>query len=293
MNLTPNMRTLLTALLDEMRRLEAIGDSPPPGIDHEQWRALWQERREYEACGVRHDLDRWLGYPPTRSDSAVFSRTLRQMEDMGLLVRVNRWGPSSRATHVRLTPLGRAEAERLVREQEAALARFLADAAAVLGDHAGAPDTAALERQLKEVDTTVKAITASIDPANLPLLNERLTQLRQRKEGLERELEMALSLDARPEEAALRRWARERIEGLADAMNGRRDAKVRDVLACYVERIVVTPSTKSGVLAVNTGACGKPTTSNPCGRKKNDRPRERSCVKVIAGAGFEPATSGL
>jgi len=49
----------------------------------------------------------------------------------------------------------------------------------------------------------------------------------------------------------LRPWARERIAGLADATNSRRDAKVRDVLAAYVERIVVTPSTKSGVMAVN------------------------------------------
>ena len=172
----------------------------------------------------------------------------------------------------------------------AAVDRFVA---AVLGGHAGAPDAVALERQLREVDATVKAITASIDPANLPLLNERLTQLRQRKENLEHEMAKARASGARPDEAALRQWAQERIAGLADAMNGRRDAKVRDVLACYVERIVVRPSTKSGVMAVNAGAWGEPTASDPCGRKKNDRPKERSCVSVVAGAGFEPATFGL
>jgi len=90
--------------------------------------------QELGQFGIRHDLERWLGYPPSRSDSAVFSRTLRQIEDLGLLVRVNRWGPSSRATHVRLTPLGRAEAERLVHEQQAALQRLLADAVIYLDD---------------------------------------------------------------------------------------------------------------------------------------------------------------
>lgn len=134
MNLTPNMDLLLRAILADVERLEAMPDHPGPGLDRDDWREQYLERQEYRQCGVRHDLERWLGYPPTRSDSAVFSRTLREMEDMGLLVRVNRWGPSSRTTHVRLTPLGRAEAERLVREQEAALERFLADAAAPVGD---------------------------------------------------------------------------------------------------------------------------------------------------------------
>ena len=70
-------------------------------------------------------------------------------------------------------------------------------------------------------------------------------------------------------------------------MNGRRDAKVREVLACYVERIVVTPSTKSSILAINATAYGTG------GYKKNDHSKERSCVKLVAGAGFEPATFGL
>lgn len=134
MNLTPNMERVLRAILADVQRLESMPDHPGPGLDRDDWRQQYLERQEYRQCGVRHDLERWVGRPPSRSDSAVFSRTLRQMEDMGLLVRVNRWGPSSRATHVRLMPLGRAEAERLVREQEAALARFLADAVLRLDD---------------------------------------------------------------------------------------------------------------------------------------------------------------
>jgi len=45
----------------------------------------------------------------------------------------------------------------------------------------------------------------------------------------------ALVFASRPDEALLGKWVRDRTTGLADAMNGRRDAKVRDVLAAYVE----------------------------------------------------------
>jgi len=125
MNLTPNMELLRKAILADVKRLEAVPDWPAPGTDRDHWREQCLERQEYQECGVRHDLERWLGYPPSRADSAVFSRALRQMEVLGLLVRANRWGGSSRATHVRLTPRGRAEAERLVADHDAAMAALL------------------------------------------------------------------------------------------------------------------------------------------------------------------------
>jgi hypothetical protein len=128
MNLTPNMQTILTAILEEMRRLEAVGDRPPPGMDWEWWRELWRERRDYERFGVTHDLARWLGHAPSPSESAVYCRALRNMETMGLVLRVNRWG-GSRATHVQLTDTGRQEAERVVADQDAAMAALLKDLA--------------------------------------------------------------------------------------------------------------------------------------------------------------------
>jgi len=134
MNLTANMELLLKAILADVQRLESLPEHSGPGMDRDDWRQQYLERQEYRQYGVRHDLERWLGRPPSRSDSAVFSRALRRMEDMGLLVRVNRWGPSYRATHVRLTPLGRAEAKRLVHEHEAAVDRLLADAVLRLND---------------------------------------------------------------------------------------------------------------------------------------------------------------
>jgi len=116
MNLTPNMMLVLRAVLEDVERLESLPDRPGPDVDRDAWRALCMERQEYRQFGVRHDLERWLGYPPSRSDSAVFSRALQQMEDLGLLVRVNQWGVSSRATHVRLTPRGEEVASGLLAE---------------------------------------------------------------------------------------------------------------------------------------------------------------------------------
>lgn len=117
MNLTPHMREILRTVLLETRRLEAIGDRPPPGTDRQQWNDLRRERREYEQFGVPHDLARWLGHSPSPSDSAVFSRALRTMEALCLLARVSRWG-GTRTTHVQLTKSGRAVAEQLAKEQE-------------------------------------------------------------------------------------------------------------------------------------------------------------------------------
>jgi hypothetical protein len=128
MNLTPHMETILTAVLADVRRLEAVPDRPPPGVDWDRWRDLWRERKEYDQFGVHHDLAQWLGHPPSPSESAVFSRALRNMEEIGLVVRVSRWG-GGRATHVCLTPLGRTEAERLVADQDTAMAALLKDLA--------------------------------------------------------------------------------------------------------------------------------------------------------------------
>ena len=124
MTLTPHMHTILVAILEEMRRLEAVPNKPPPDMDRDRWRDLWRERKEYEQFGVRHDLALWLGHAPTPSDSAVFSRALRNMEAMGLVVRISRWD-GRRATHVQLTDEGRVEAERLVADQDAAMAALL------------------------------------------------------------------------------------------------------------------------------------------------------------------------
>jgi hypothetical protein len=126
MNQNERRNTILMALAAEMRRLEAIGDRMPVGLDRASCRAFRHESFEYRAHGIPYDPTRWLGEPLSHSDAAVLSRDLRHLEDMGLVVRINRWG-GHRTTHVRLTRAGEMEARRLVREQEAEMDRLMAE----------------------------------------------------------------------------------------------------------------------------------------------------------------------
>jgi len=153
---------------------------------------------------------------------------------------------------------------------EAGVDRFIE---AALGQTSGAPDIDALARQLREVDATVKALIMHIDPANLSLLNDRLTQLRLRRENIEREIADAKTAVQQVDERGLRKWATEQLTGLREVLDGRRDEKARKVIAAYVERIVVTPSAKTGVLELNPGAYGL--------YNANDRPVGRSCAKEV------------
>ena len=181
---------------------------------------------------------------------------------------------------------------------DAAVERFVE---LTFGDNGREPDTQAIERELDQIDATVNAIMVNIDPANLPLLNERLTQLRRRKEHLQAELRAAKSVARDHDEKGLRRWARERIGCLADAVQGRRNEYVRRVLATYVDEIVIYPTMKTGIMRVNAGLAalievGRIGVDHPGlrpPRNTNDRPEGRSPAYTIAGAGLEPATSGL
>jgi hypothetical protein len=114
MTLTSHMRTLLRAIRAEAQRLAAPG-RPSDGAGRRD-----QDRGD----GVRHDLAAWLGHEPSAAQSAVFSRALRRLEQLGLVFRVSRWG-STRTTHVQLTPAGRAAAERIGDEDRAQLERVL------------------------------------------------------------------------------------------------------------------------------------------------------------------------
>ena len=116
MKLTEHMKTVLTSVLWDMRNIIRKGNLRHGSLDER--REARRRRRELDAWGVRYDLARWLMRPTTASDSAVFSRAMHNMDDMGLLVRVSRWG-GRRTTHVRLTPAGLAAAERVLRERQA------------------------------------------------------------------------------------------------------------------------------------------------------------------------------
>ncbi len=145
-------------------------------------------------------------------------------------------------------------------------------------------DESRIQRELRQINDLVAALTMNLDPANLTLLNERLTQLRLRKECLEHELRAARQSSRGHDAGALREWAREQLAGLQDAMAGTRNDRTRDVIATYVDRITIWPSEKRGELVLNAAA-------EPLW-KCNDRHNGRSWANAIGATGFEPATSG-
>jgi len=171
----------------------------------------------------------------------------------------------------------------------AAVERFVVSA---MGQRREGADTNRLMREIAEIDQMVAAVTSGLDPANLAMLNDRLTQLRKQREYLEAELRTARLDERRLDADQLRQWAYEQAECLADMVKGHRDPKMRRVIASYVDEIRIFPETKTGELVVNAGACGL---IDPTGMpiNDNDRPKGRSCVAELAGAGFEPATFGL
>lgn len=62
---------------------------------------------------------------------------------------------------------------------------------------------------------------------------------------------------------ALRRWARERLGLLGDVVRGRRDEKARQMLASYIDELVVDPAAKTGRLVVNAGLADAGQTQKP------------------------------
>ena len=166
-----------------------------------------------------------------------------------------------------------------------------------------ATDADRITRDIKQIKDTVTALAMHIDPANLVMLNDRLTQLRLRKESLEQELRTVRQSSSNQDAASLRKWARAQLAGLQAAMNGTRNDRTRDVIATYVDRITVWPSKKRGEMVLNPAAHAlwkrgwdggsqldrEPDTRTP--RKRHDRPEGRSWANPIGATGFEPATS--
>jgi hypothetical protein len=171
---------------------------------------------------------------------------------------------------------------------QAAIDRIVA---VLMNEDGSAAEVERLEGELRKVGETVAALTASIDPANLALLNDKLTQLRLRKEHLEQELAAARLTGPSRDERTIRQWAKRQLAGLADALSGRRDDEARRAVGSYVERITLWPSTKRGEMALHPDCWSLWRAMDP--GKQYDRPARRSCGNHLAGAGLEPATSGL
>ncbi len=166
-------------------------------------------------------------------------------------------------------------------EMETAIQRLIAHA---VTSNPAAGDAERIAAEVRQVNDTVAALTMNIDPANLSMLNDRLTQLRLRKEALEAALRTAKQAKADDHNPAeLRQWAKAQLTGLRDAMAGVRTDRTREVIATYVDKIVVWPSRKRGEMHLN-----------PAARhlyKDHNRPYGRSWSSSIGATGFEPATS--
>jgi site-specific DNA recombinase len=196
---------------------------------------------------------------------------------------------------------------------EPAIERFVEIVLAGSGDSAKAD---AMRQEISKIDEAVLVLTTNLDPANLALLNGRLTQLRKQKESLDAELR-AMNLEqsaVKPE--SLRQWARKKMHLLSRATAGKRDEMTRQMIAAFVEKIVIYPKTRTGEVILNSDTAslfnpsrlaqlieesnrlkGTPATvaqSNSYAQKKNHGPDDsESWFNEIAGTGFEPVTSGL
>ncbi|HOJ56579.1 MAG TPA: recombinase family protein [Phycisphaerae bacterium] len=137
---------------------------------------------------------------------------------------------------------------------EAAVEKFVAS---VTGGSAAKAQAKRLERDIYELDQTVASLTENLDPANLALLNSKLTQLRRRREHLEAELRNLRLETGGTDEEEIRRWARKRIAVFAETMDGRRDFQARQIVATYIEKIIVTPETREGEIHLNPVAYGE------------------------------------
>ena len=133
---------------------------------------------------------------------------------------------------------------------EAAIERFIES---VKGSRQGDDDLPRHRKEIQHIERQVNALVAGVDPENVSLINGKLTSLRQRKEFLQQQVRMAEASSEGFDEKTLRRFAAERIGLLHEMMAGRRDEKARQVVASFIDEIVIEPETKTGYMAINAG----------------------------------------
>ena len=113
MRITDNLRIVLRGICEDAESLRQLAALPfwEPGLSNRQAARKRLLLVDFQQYGVPLDFGRWLGHPPSPSESASLSRSVRRMEEEGLLVRFNANGQT---THVRLTAEGESLAERLL-----------------------------------------------------------------------------------------------------------------------------------------------------------------------------------
>ena len=111
------------------------------------------------------------------------------------------------------------------------------------------------------------------------MLDDKLTELRLRKAGLERQLAAAKGKKKRSGVARLRSWAKEQFSRLAEALQGRCDEVTRRAVGAYIDSLTLTPSLKRACLVLNSTAYSAAA------------PTPSVWDKLVAPTGFEPVWS--
>ncbi len=143
------------------------------------------------------------------------------------------------------------------------------------------PDSAELLRRVEEIDRQVGALVSNLSPANLSMLDAKLTELRHEKEELESRI--AQQTVSATNAQQLGQAVLDRVGEVVEAAKTIQDASPslkRRFVRELVERIQLDPRTKTG-------------TAWLWRLPKSVLDSLRMSVSSIAGAGLEPATSGL
>lgn len=130
--------------------------------------------------------------------------------------------------------------------------------------------------RIRKIDATIKKIVDSIDEANLALLNDKLTALREERARLEAALTTATKVTTSIKD--YRRRAKEYIERVDAVFEQGTAPEKKDLIRDFIERIEVDPENKKGRLFYRTPLF-------VLGSKLS--------IKLERVKGFEPSTSTL
>ncbi|KPJ77404.1 MAG: hypothetical protein AMS14_00590 [Planctomycetes bacterium DG_20] len=120
-------------------------------------------------------------------------------------------------------------------------------------------DTSAVERELAAVNKRIKATVAMLAEPDLEDMDElktALVDLKRQRETLEaRKADSSNEKGRRLNEASLRKWAREKLERLGEAADGKvPPLETRRLVHAYVDRIEVDPHKCTGVMYIPADA---------------------------------------
>jgi site-specific DNA recombinase len=284
----PELRIVEEELWDQVqRRLQAIRSAS--GADHPEGRRFWESRRAQHVVtgkvfcgccgGAMTNIGRdYLACSAARRQGVCDNRRGIQRQVLEGLVLEALTSRLMQPEHVAtFVAEFAAEWNRLQAETSAAIAGKRRE----------------LEKVQRKLDRLLDAIA---DGLQSPRLQEKLDQLEAQR------LELRQAIDMAPGSAPslhpnLAETYRQRVEALQQAVAGRDGLAARDALRSLIERIVLRPSAGHGFEVELVGEIGA---MIAMAQQNGTTPGSGSgpdlfgrSVKVVAGAGFEPAAFRL